>query len=132
MENSFSLLSLFTGDLMTVFVSIVLVVFSIMSWMVIVEKIRLWHAQKKNPITIIDLSSVDSYWQKTYIDYIVSDIEQENYLITRINDEHFDVELINKIYNKKKNIKFIPNVSYNYKKLPTVMQHCKNYILSNK
>ena len=52
MENSFSLLSLFTGDLMTVFVSIVLVVFSIMSWMVIVEKIRLWHAQKKNPITI--------------------------------------------------------------------------------
>ena len=40
MENNFSLLSLFTGDWMTVFVSIVLVVFSVMSWTIIVEKIR--------------------------------------------------------------------------------------------
>jgi len=93
------------------------------------EKETLFKTIEKNPITIIDLSSVDSYWQKTYIEYIVSDIEQELYLITRINDEHFDVDLINKIYNKKKNIKFVPNVSYNYKKLPTVAQHCKNYVL---
>lgn len=93
------------------------------------EKEALFKTIEKNSITIIDLSGVDTYWQKTYIDYIVSDIEQENYLITRINDEHFDVELINKIYNKKKNIKFVPNVSYSYKKLPSVMQHCKNYIL---
>lgn len=93
------------------------------------EKETLFKTIEKNPITIIDLSSVDTYWQKAYIDYIVSDIETQNYLITRINDEHFDIELINKIYNKKKNIKFVPNVSYNYKKLPSVMQHCKNYIL---
>lgn len=93
------------------------------------EKETLFKTIEKNPITIIDLSSVDTYWQKAYIDYIISDIETQNYLITRINDEHFDVELINKIYNKKKNIKFVPNVSYNYKKLPSVMQHCKNYIL---
>ena len=49
MENNFSLLSLFTGDWMTVFVSIVLVGFSIYSWAIIVEKIRLWNAFKKNP-----------------------------------------------------------------------------------
>jgi len=93
------------------------------------EKEALFKTIEKNPITIVDLSNLDSYWQKTYINYIISDIEQEIYLITRINDEHFDVDLINKIYNKKKNIKFVPNVSYNYKKLPTVMQNCKNYIL---
>ena len=93
------------------------------------EKEALFKTIEKNPITIIDLSEIDSYWQKTYIDYIVSDLQQEIYLITRINDEHFDAEIINKIYNKKKNIKFVPNVSYNYKKLPSVMQHCKNYIL---
>ena len=93
------------------------------------EKEALAKTIEKNPITIIDLSSLDFYWQKTYLDYIVSDIDKEIYLITRINDESFDAELVNKIYNKKKNIKFVPNVSYNYKKLPSVMQHCRNYIL---
>lgn len=52
MENNFSLLSLFTGDLMTVFVSLVLVGFSIWSWVIIVEKIRLWNAVKRNPIGV--------------------------------------------------------------------------------
>ena len=52
MENNFSLLSLFTSDIMTIFVSIVLVVFSILSWAVIVEKIRLWRMVKRNPIKI--------------------------------------------------------------------------------
>jgi len=93
------------------------------------EKEALFKTIEKNPITIIDLSNIDSYWQKTYIDYIISDIEQEIYLTTRVNDELFDVDLINKIYNKKKNIKFVPNVSYNYKKLPSIIQNCKNYIL---
>jgi biopolymer transport protein ExbB/TolQ len=49
MDNNFSLLNLFTGDLMTQFVSVVLVVFSIMSWAVIVEKARIWHNQRKHP-----------------------------------------------------------------------------------
>ena len=93
------------------------------------EKECLFKTIEKNPITIIDLSDIDPYWQKAYLDYIISDVEQEIYLITRVNDEHFDANLINKIYNKKKNIKFVPNVSYNYKKLPTLMQYCKNYIL---
>ena len=93
------------------------------------EKEALFKSINKHPITIIDLSDIESYWQKAYIDYIITSIETEVYLLTRINDEQFDVDLINKIYNKKKNINFIPNVSYNYKKLPTVTQYCKNYIL---
>ena len=53
MENNFSLLSLFSGrDFMTLFVSIVLVVASIMSWAVIIEKIRLWHYQKRHPVAV--------------------------------------------------------------------------------
>ncbi len=53
MENNFSLLSLFSGrDLMTLFVSVVLVIASILSWAVIIEKIRLWHYQKRFPVTI--------------------------------------------------------------------------------
>lgn len=52
MESNFSLMSLFTGDLMTVFISIVLVGFSVASWAVIVEKIRLWRAVKRNPVRV--------------------------------------------------------------------------------
>ena len=52
MEGSFSLLSLFTGDIMTIFVSVMLVVFSVLSWAVIIEKIRLWKMVKKNPVKI--------------------------------------------------------------------------------
>ncbi len=52
MTNTFSLLTLFTGDIMTLFISLVLVLGSIMSWAVIIEKIRIWHFQKKNPVRI--------------------------------------------------------------------------------
>ncbi len=52
MESNFSLMSLFTGDWMTVFISIVLVGFSVASWAVIVEKIRLWRAVKRNPVRV--------------------------------------------------------------------------------
>jgi len=52
MEKSFSMLNLFTGDVMTLAVSIVLVVFSVLSWAVIIEKFRLWHMNKKNPVKI--------------------------------------------------------------------------------
>ena len=57
MENSFSLLSLFTGrDLMTLFVSVILVFASILSWAIIIEKIRIWHYVKicDNLETIVD------------------------------------------------------------------------------
>ncbi len=61
MESNFSLLSLFTGDWMTVLVSIVLVAFSVMSWTVIVEKFRLWHAQKRTPIKMKPEGNVDVF-----------------------------------------------------------------------
>ena len=61
MESNFSLLSLFTGDLMTVFVSIVLVVFSVLSWAVIVEKIRLWHAHKRNQLKMKPNENLDVF-----------------------------------------------------------------------
>lgn len=93
------------------------------------EKENLFKTIQKNSITIIDISEIDTYWQKAYLNYILTSIEQEIYVLARVVDEQFGTELINKIYNKKKNITFIPNASYNYKKLPTLMQHCKNYIL---
>ncbi len=60
MENNFSLLTLFTGDIMTIFVSIVLVVFSVLSWAVIIEKIRLWRAFKKNPVKVKPTDNLDA------------------------------------------------------------------------
>jgi len=86
-------------------------------------------AIRENDITIIDLSGLDSIWQKAYVEYIISELKDDIYMVTRINEEVFDVDLINKIYNKKQNIKFVPNVSYNYSKLPSIIQYCKNYIL---
>lgn len=50
--NSFSLVNLFTGDLMTLFISLVLVLGSVISWAIIIEKIRLWHYHKKNPVKV--------------------------------------------------------------------------------
>lgn len=47
MTNNFSLISLFTGDVITAAVSIILVIASIMSWAIIIEKIRLWHGEKR-------------------------------------------------------------------------------------
>ncbi|MBR4475747.1 MAG: MotA/TolQ/ExbB proton channel family protein [Alphaproteobacteria bacterium] len=46
--NSFSIWSLFTGDFVTAIASIVLVGFSVMSWAVIIEKIRLFRAARRN------------------------------------------------------------------------------------
>lgn len=61
MWNNFSLLSLFTGDIMTVVVSVVLVVFSVMSWAVIVEKFRLWRMQKRNPVKMKPSENLDVF-----------------------------------------------------------------------
>jgi biopolymer transport protein ExbB/TolQ len=59
MENNFSMLNLFTGDIMTIFVSLVLVVFSVMSWAVIIEKIRLWRMVKRAPVSIKATDNLD-------------------------------------------------------------------------
>ena len=61
MGNNFSLLSLFTGDLMTLFVSLVLMAFSIMSWAIIVEKFRLWRSQKRNPVKMKPTENLDVF-----------------------------------------------------------------------
>ena len=52
MGNTFSLATLFTGDFMTLFISLVLVFGSVMSWAIIIEKIRLWRFQKRTPVKI--------------------------------------------------------------------------------
>lgn len=53
MENNFSLLSLFTGgDFMITLISVLLVFASVYSWMIIIEKIRLWHFESKNNIKL--------------------------------------------------------------------------------
>jgi len=60
MQNSFSLLSLFSGrDLMTLFVSLILVAASILSWAVIIEKIRIWHFNKRNPVAVKRSDNLD-------------------------------------------------------------------------
>ncbi|MBR4892177.1 MAG: MotA/TolQ/ExbB proton channel family protein [Alphaproteobacteria bacterium] len=69
MENSFSMLSLFTGDLMTLFVSIVLVGFSIWSWAIIVEKIRLWNMVKRNPVTIKNGDNLETIADKLVVPF---------------------------------------------------------------
>lgn len=46
--NSFSMWSLFTSDFVTAVASIVLVVFSVLSWAVMIEKFRLFQNAKRN------------------------------------------------------------------------------------
>jgi biopolymer transport protein TolQ len=65
MGNSFSLLTLFSGrDLMTLFVSLVLVAASVLSWAVIIEKIRLWDFQKKHPVSVKQGDNLDTIVDK--------------------------------------------------------------------
>ncbi|MBD5400683.1 hypothetical protein HDR61_02985 [bacterium] len=60
MTNNFSLLSLFTsGDLMTLAISLMLIAGSVMSWAIIIEKIRLWRAQPHTPVKIDENIDID-------------------------------------------------------------------------
>jgi biopolymer transport protein ExbB/TolQ len=53
MQNQCSLLSLFaTGDLMTLGVSVLLLIGSVVSWGIIIEKIRLWGRAKRRPVAL--------------------------------------------------------------------------------
>ncbi|MBO7053361.1 MAG: MotA/TolQ/ExbB proton channel family protein [Alphaproteobacteria bacterium] len=81
MENSFSLLSLFSGrDLMTLFVSLVLVVASIMSWAVIIEKIRIWHYQKRNPVSV---KSTDN--METIVDKLIRPFDRNLWFLAMVS-----------------------------------------------
>ena len=80
MENSFSLLSLFTGrDIMTLCVSLILVAASIMSWAVIIEKIRLWNFQKRNPVSVKSTDNLD-----TVVDKLIRPFDKNLWLLSMV------------------------------------------------
>ena len=89
MENSFSLLSLFTvRDLMTLFVSVILVFASILSWAIIIEKIRIWHYQKRNPVSVKSGDNLET-------------------IVERLKEYHKKTEPLRQFYLKKDKLSVI-------------------------
>lgn len=81
MEGNFSLLSLFTGrDLMTLCVSVILVVASVLSWAVIIEKIRLWRFQKRNPVAIKPEDNLD-----TIVDKLIRPFDKNLWFLSMVS-----------------------------------------------
>jgi len=81
MENSFSLLSLFSGrDMMTLCVSLILVAASVMSWAVIIEKIRLWQAQKRKPVSVKATDNLD-----TIVDKLIRPFDKNLWFLSMVS-----------------------------------------------
>jgi len=80
MTSNFSLLHLFTGDLMTLFVSVVLVVLSILSWAVIIEKYRIWKMVKNNPIRIKPGDNLD-----TIVDKLIRPFDKNLWFLSMVS-----------------------------------------------
>ena len=81
MENSFSLLSLFSGrDLMTLSVSLILLAASVMSWAVIIEKIRLWNYQKHHPVSVKSTDNMD-----TIVDKLIRPFDRNLWFLSMIS-----------------------------------------------
>ena len=81
MENSFSLLSLFSGrDLMTLFVSLTLVVASVFSWAIIIEKIRLWRFQKRHPVSVKQGDNMD-----TIVDKLIRPFDKNLWFLSMVS-----------------------------------------------
>ncbi len=81
MENSFSLLSLFSGrDLMTLSVSLILVAASIMSWAVIIEKIRIWNFQKHHPVSVKSTDNLD-----TVVDKLIRPFDKNLWFLSMVS-----------------------------------------------
>ena len=81
MQNSFSLLSLFSGrDLMTLSVSLILVAASIMSWAVIIEKIRLWQYQKHHPVMVKSTDNMD-----TIVDKLIRPFDKNLWFLSMVS-----------------------------------------------
>ena len=81
MENSFSLLSLFSGrDLMTLSVSLILLAASVMSWAVIVEKIRLWNYQKHHPVSVKSTDNLD-----TIVDKLIRPFDKNLWFLSMVS-----------------------------------------------
>ena len=81
MENNFSLLSLFTGrDIMTLCVSIILVVASVWSWAIIIEKIRLWKFQSRNPVSVNPTDNLD-----TIVDKLIRPFDKNLWFLSMVS-----------------------------------------------
>lgn len=81
MENSFSLLSLFSGrDLMTLSVSLILLAASVMSWAVIIEKIRLWNYQKHHPVSVKSTDNLD-----TIVDKLIRPFDKNLWFLSMVS-----------------------------------------------
>ena len=80
MTNNFSLLNLFTGDIMTIFVSIVLVVLSVLSWAVIIEKYRIWKMVKRNPVKIKPGDNLD-----TVVDKLIRPFDKNLWFLSMVS-----------------------------------------------
>ena len=81
MEGNFSLLSLFAGrDLMTLCVSVILVIASVLSWAVIIEKIRLWRFQKRNPVAIKPEDNLD-----TIVDKLIRPFDKNLWFLSMVS-----------------------------------------------
>lgn len=81
MQNSFSFLSLFSGrDLMTLSVSLILVAASIMSWAVIIEKIRLWRFQKHHPVSVKTTDNLE-----TIVDKLIRPFDKNLWFLSMVS-----------------------------------------------
>ena len=80
MANNFSLLNLFTGDMMTLFVSLVLVILSVLSWAVIIEKYRVWRMVRKNPVKIKPGDNLD-----TIVDKLIRPFDKNLWFLSMVS-----------------------------------------------
>ena len=80
MTSNFSLLHLFTGDLMTLFVSIVLVVLSVLSWAVIIEKYRIWKMVRRNPVKVKPGDNLD-----TIVDKLIRPFDKNLWFLSMVS-----------------------------------------------
>ena len=80
MANSFSMLNLFTGDIMTLFVSLVLVGFSVLSWAAIIEKYRVWKMVKNNPVKIKSGDNLD-----TIVDKLIRPFDKNLWFLSMVS-----------------------------------------------
>lgn len=80
MTNNFSLLHLFTSDWMTLFVSIILVVLSVLSWAVIIEKYRIWKMAYYNPVKIKNGDNLD-----TIVDKLIRPFDKNLWFLSMVS-----------------------------------------------
>ena len=79
--NSFSLLSLFTsGDLMILAISLLLVIGSVISWAIIIEKLRMWAVEKKKPWKITPTDDLD-----LVVDRIVAPFDKNLWFLSMVS-----------------------------------------------